>query len=171
MPRFRMHRRYSQLVHLYVIRHGLAEDARAGLADVDRQLTSRGERKLRRAVKGLGKLDLGIARVLASPWARAWRTAELLEPLARAAPVASDLLCRSPGPELLAALAEHDLPTAVVGHQPWLGELVAWLVLGDPTRGSAFELKKGSLAWLSGSATPRGMQLRALVPPKLARAL
>lgn len=104
------------------------------------------------------------------PWARAARTAELLAPVSDAAPVITELLARAPGEQLLALIAEGDATTAVVGHQPWLGELVALLVFDDLQRGEAIELKKGSVVWLDGTVAPAGMQLRAIVPPKLLRA-
>jgi len=155
---------------LYVVRHATAEDAKPGEADANRRLTSDGERKFRRAVQGMRRLDWRFARVLASPWSRAHRTAELLESVSEADPIATDLLCQSPSLTLLALLAEADR-TAVVGHEPWLGELIAWLVFGDPKLGDAITLKKGSVAWLEGSAAPGGMKLRAVVPPKVLRAL
>ncbi|HTR49554.1 MAG TPA: histidine phosphatase family protein [Kofleriaceae bacterium] len=157
-------------MHLYVVRHATAEDAAPGEPDASRRLTAAGERKFRRAVQGLRQLDWRFARVLASPWSRAHRTAELLEPVSETDPIATDLLCQSPSLTLLALIAEADR-TAVVGHEPWLGELIAWLVFGDAKHGDAIALKKGSVAWLEGSAAPGGMKLRAIVPPKVLRSL
>jgi phosphohistidine phosphatase len=177
MARFRTRRRYSQPMHLYVIRHAIAEDAAPGDDDAARRLTPAGERKFRKAVQGLRKLDWRFERVLASPWQRAARTAELLGPVRDADPIASDLLCMPPTMELLALLSEvtgptkPDRGTAVVGHEPWLGELIAWLAFGDPKRGDSLALKKGGIAWLVGSAVPGGMELRAIMTPKLLRAL
>ena len=57
---------------------------------------------------------------------------------------------------------------AVVGHEPWLSELIAWLVVGEPADGDArFRMKKGGVAQLRGTPRPGRMQLRALLPPKL----
>jgi phosphohistidine phosphatase len=58
-----------------------------------------------------------------------------------------------------------------VGHEPWLGELVAWLAFGDTRFGEALVIKKAGVLWLEGTAVPGGMQLRASMPPKLLRAL
>lgn len=158
-------------MHLYVVRHGIAEPAQPGGDDASRALTDEGERKLRRAVQGLRELDVSFDRVLTSPWARALRTAELLAPVSEAPPVATEALCEPPRPELLALIAETGDQVAVVGHEPWLGELIAWLVFGDPKHGDAILLKKGGVAWLDGRAVPGGMKLRAIYPPKLLRAL
>ena len=162
---------------LYVVRHAIAEPARSGHDDHDRALTDEGERKLKRAVRGMRALGWRFDRVLTSPWLRAARTAELLAPVAKTAPVATDLLCRSPSPELLALLsqapvaAEPRFSTALVGHEPWLGELVALLATGDTALGEALQLKKGGVVWLRGSPASGGMTIRAALPPKMLRAL
>jgi phosphohistidine phosphatase len=156
-------------MHVYVIRHAIAEDAAAGQADSDRELTEDGERKLRRVVKGLKRLDVELERIVSSPWKRAWETAALLRPICDTAPVATELLTQSPRAELLALIAEKNETTAVVGHEPWLGELVAWLAFGDTRHGEALTLKKGGVVWLEGSAVPGGMSVRALMPPTVLR--
>jgi phosphohistidine phosphatase len=69
------------------------------------------------------------------------------------------------------ATALHGHSVAVVGHEPWLGELIGWLTAGDPRAGEALVIKKGSVSWLEGSAVPGGMSLRALLPPRVLRAL
>ena len=156
-------------MQLYIIRHAVAEDAAPGQDDTSRDLTEAGERKFRSEVKGLRSLGWTFDRVLTSPWLRAKRTAELLKPIAEEKPIETELLCDSPSRELLALLAEHAVPSlAVVGHEPWLSELVQWLVLADPHR-DALTLKKGGIAWLEGEPVPGAMKLRALIPPKLLR--
>ena len=161
---------------LYVVRHAVAEEPVPGAADADRELTPDGVRKLKRAIRGMRALDLRFGRVLTSPWRRAVHTAELLGSLVdEPTPVTSELLCASPRAELLAQIAEVTAAskrgTAVVGHEPWLGELVAWLAFGDARFGEALDLKKSGLVWLSGSAVPGGMMIRAILPPKLLRAV
>jgi phosphohistidine phosphatase len=164
-------------MHLYVIRHAIAEDAEPGQDDASRRLTADGERKFKKGVRGLRALDWHFERVLTSPWERAARTAALLAPLGDGDPIETELLCKPPTLPLLALLAEATAPrhdgggTAVVGHEPWLGELVAWLAFGDPKHGDSIELRKGGVAWLEGSAVPGGMEIRAILTPKLVRAL
>lgn len=158
-------------MQLYVIRHAIAEDAAPGQDDAGRQLTEEGEKQLKKVVKGMRKLELGFDRILASPWARAARTAEMLEPLCKQPPVFTELLCVTPRAELLAQIAELGENTAVVGHEPWLSELVAWLAFGDTRHGEAFSLKKAGVFWLEGTAIPGGMTVKALLPPKLLREL
>jgi phosphohistidine phosphatase len=164
-------------MQLLVIRHAIAVDAEPGQDDAARELTPEGVRKFRRAVQGLRELDWSLDRVLTSPWVRALKTAELLAPIADGPTIATELLCDKPRPELFALIAEGSAAqskgsaTAVVGHEPWLSELVAWLAFGDPRPGEALDLKKGGVVWLDGTAVPGGMMIRAMLPPKLLRAL
>jgi phosphohistidine phosphatase len=158
-------------MHLYVIRHAAAADAAPGQDDASRALTADGERRFRKAVKGMRAMDLWFDRVLTSPWLRATQTAALLEPISDGRPIVTDLLARPPTADLFAAITAPDDATAVVGHEPWLGELIAWLAFGDPRRGEALLLKKGSVTWLEGTVVPGGMMVRAMVPPKLLRSV
>jgi phosphohistidine phosphatase len=161
----------NSLMQLFVIRHAIAEEPRPGLDDPERELTDLGKTKLRRAVRGLRALELRFDRILTSPWKRAAQTTRLLEPVAKGAPIVTELLAQSPRSELLAMIAEGNATTAVVGHEPWLGELVAWLALGDTKHGDSLVIKKGGVVWLEGTVVPGGMQLRAVIPPRLLRAL
>lgn len=162
---------------LFVIRHAIAADAEPGQDDTARELTTEGTRKFRRAVQGLRELDWCFDRIITSPWVRAVQTAELLKPITDGPTIATDLLADKPRPELFALIAEATAPqrkqhaTAVVGHEPWLSELVAWLAFGDPHHSEAIEIKKGGVVWLNGTSVPGGMMLRAVLTPKLLRAL
>lgn len=158
-------------MNLFVIRHAVAEDPGAGIDDAARELTDAGKVKLRQAVRGLRALDIRFQRVLTSPWKRAVQTARQLEPISVEPPAATDLLTQTPRAELLALIAERNETTAVVGHEPWLGELVAWLAFGDSRHGDALIIKKCGVLWLEGTAVPGGMQIRAAIPPRLLRAL
>ena len=158
-------------MQLFVVRHAAAEGSEPGPAGAARELTDAARTKLRRAVRGLAALDIRFDSVLTSPWKRAAQTAKLLEPIAAAPPIATELLTQSPSAPLLALLAEHPETTAVVGHEPWLGELVAWLAFGDSKHGDALLIKKGGVLWLEGTPVPGGMQLRASLPPRVLRAL
>jgi phosphohistidine phosphatase len=164
-------------MHLLVIRHADAEDKRLLEDDAARRLTSAGERKFRGVVRGLKRLGWKLDRVFTSPWLRAARTAELLAPLDEPITLETDLLAQSPRAELLALVSEYaggaekHRAVAIVGHEPWLGELVAWLAFGDGRHGEGLVLKKGGVVWLEGSATPGGMSMRAQLPPSVLRAV
>jgi phosphohistidine phosphatase len=164
-------------MHLFVVRHAIAEAAEPGQEDAARELTSDGVRKFKRSVQGLRELGWTFERVLTSPWTRAIKSAELLAPLTDGPTISTELLCDKPRPELFALIAETSGPqeernaTAVVGHEPWLSELCSWLAFGDPHHGEAIEIKKGGVVWLEGHAIPGGMKLRAILPPKVLREL
>src|SRR5207245_576205 len=111
------------------------------------------------------------------PWARAWRTAELLEKEAGwPAPVACEALesGRSPA-EVLQALQPFTGSTAVVlvGHEPNMHELASYLLTAD-TSHAQIEFGKGGVAYLEvgeGSPRPGAARLVWLLTPKVLRAL
>jgi phosphohistidine phosphatase len=173
-------------MQLFVIRHAIAAELEAGApegADAQRPLTRKGIQRFRQSVQGMGALGISFSSVLHSPWRRAVETAHLVTPLmASGSTVApTDLMCRAPGPALLALIAEQGrspveiaaagLGVAVVGHEPWLGELIGLLTAGGADAGESLVLKKGSVSWLEGSAVAGGMSLRALLPPRVLRAV
>ncbi len=157
-----------------MIRHAIAVERSPEMVDGERPLTDRGRRRFKQVVRGLRTLDLRLDRILSSPWRRAAETADLALPLLRAGGSASVCphLCTSPRAELLSAVAEAAVPrVAVIGHEPWLGELIALLTTGEPRHGETIPLKKGGIAVLEGAPTPGGMSLRALLPPRVLRRL
>lgn len=154
-------------MELIVIRHGIAEDHSPGLADQSRRLTPKGVRKFARVARGLGRLDLRLNLLLHSPMLRAVETAELLVDLLDGESRVTSLLARAPSEELLAAFGAERV--AVVGHEPWLGELCSWLVTGDRRFAAGFAFDKGGVAWLSGTPSPGRMRLKAWLPPRILR--
>ncbi len=161
-------------MELLVIRHAIAAERTANVTDSERPLTRRGRRRFRQVVRGLGALGLGVELVLSSPWRRASETAALLGPLCvdDLGPVVTPHLAGPPRAALLSAIAGTGVARlAVVGHEPWLGELVAMLTSGETRHGEAVPFKKGGVAVLAGTATVAGMVLHALLPPRVTRRL
>lgn len=158
-------------MQLTLVRHAPAAPSSSGErgADAARALTPEGRKKFLRLRAALEQADLRFDRMLHSPLLRAVETAELLMPLVDGPAQAEPLLAVAPGEALLARL-EGERPV-LVGHQPWLGELLAWLVLADRELGHAFEWKKGGLALLSGDPVPGGMHVVGFLPPGLLRRL
>lgn len=162
---------------LWVIRHAIAVDRQDDATDAEdaaRPLTARGARRFRRSVRGLARLGVKLDRVVHSPWVRAAETAALLDDLLDGDPadarVATPLLTTPPRADLLGTIASTGAArVAVVGHEPWLGELVALLTTGAPALGEALPFKKGGAAWLDGTLAPGGMRLRAVLPPRVLR--
>lgn len=155
-------------MELFVIRHAAAVPREQGVEDAARPLTAKGLARWERSVRGLANLRIGFDRVYHGPWLRAAQTADALSSLLSGESVVSIQLVEKPGNLLLTELAGKRV--AVVGHEPWLSELITWLVLGRPEAGR-IELGKGAVAWLDGDPKPGAMVLHALLPPKLLRRL
>lgn len=156
-------------MRLYLIRHAPAVERRPGVPDRKRPLTPRGRARFIRAAAGLASLGCRFDLLLHSPRCRAAQTAELCARLVHGRTAASPDLERAPDDPLLAALRGGHV--ALVGHEPWLSALAAWLVAGNRDRGSRFVLKKGGVLILDGEPKPGAMRLVASMPPKVLRRL
>ncbi|MGI8422910.1 MAG: SixA phosphatase family protein [Chloroflexota bacterium] len=163
---------------VYVVRHAPAglHDAARWPDDSRRPLTRQGERKFARAAAGLGQLTPPPDVVLASPYARAWRTAELLAKHAGwPAPLECAALAGNQSADAaLPVLAERADAEAValVGHEPNVSGLLSRLLAGDSDRVSA-PFKKGGVARLIVPAgfKPGSAQLEWFVTPGQLRRL
>ena len=62
-------------MQIYLLRHGIAEDGRAGQPDSERALTDDGRDKLRRVLRRARTADLNPGMILSSPYRRAVETA------------------------------------------------------------------------------------------------
>jgi phosphohistidine phosphatase len=159
-------------LQLYLIRHAIAEAESPTGRDADRPLSSKGIERLQLEVDGLRRLGLEFDALWTSPWARAEATAKLLEPLSKTPSRLCGDLARAPRASLWKALAQSGAERlALVGHQPWLGELASLLASdsSDPLMG--MRIKKGGLVWLEGEPQPGRMRLEAALPPHLLRTL
>ena len=154
-------------MELFVIRHATAVPGREDFPDEARALTPKGKRRFEAVVRGLERLDVRFDHLLHSPILRAVETAECLVPLLDGPTEVTAWLVGPPSRELLARLSGERV--AVVGHEPGLSALVAWLVVGSPKRGEHFALGKGAVAWLDGAPKPGEMRLMALLPGSVAR--
>jgi phosphohistidine phosphatase len=157
--------RYPPGMDIYLIRHGRAEPRGSRAADEERELTREGRDRLAAIAHGLSALGVELDLVLTSPWRRAAATAEYLADLGAPAIRETRGLARPPDSALLEEIRGDAV--ACVGHEPWMSELLAWLVTGDPGAGGAFALKKGGVARLLGKPRPGGARLMAIIPPNL----
>lgn len=154
---------------LFLVRHAIAAEATPDRPDASRPLTPAGERKFAAAVKGARRLGWRFDRLYHSPLLRAVQTADLLQPLLEGPRQTLPDLARPPDIEMLAHVEGERV--ALVGHEPHLSALLAWLTAGEIARGERFPLKKGGIAVLSGPLRPGSMELQALVLPKMLRLL
>jgi phosphohistidine phosphatase len=147
---------------LWLIRHAAAAPASLGMGDAARPLTPAGARGMRRVGRALRRRGVVFDRLLVSPALRALDTAECLARLVREEIEVAPVLARAPDARLLASLQGERL--ALVGHEPWLSELCAWLVVGEPARAALFEIGKGTLVHLAGEPRAGAMRLVELSP-------
>lgn len=161
---------------LYLVRHAIAEPRNPErMEDARRALTRQGVKRFEAAARGLRALGIGVDRVLASAYARAWSTAEILHAEAAwPAPMRWRELQPGVDPaECLASLAGRaEVALALVGHEPQLSRLASLLVSGNPDA-TALELKKGGVVCLGApdSLAPDTGVLRWSASPKMLRRL
>ena len=160
---------------LLIVRHAIAMDrdefVATGQSDDLRPLTAAGRRRMRSVAKGLASTVVPDL-IATSPLTRAMETAAIL---GRAYDVkvgakVDALRPESPPDELIAWARTQpaDSTVAVVGHEPHLSQLVAWLTTG---RRSAFlELKKGGACLVEFEGAPKesgGILLWGMRPSQL----
>ena len=162
---------------LLIVRHAIAydRDRHRWRNDAARPLSPEGIRLARKAAAGLEKLTGPPRRVLTSPLLRAKQTARILTDVA-GWPAADEAPELSPGAPVQAVLAlfakDRAGLTAVVGHQPDLGHLLAACLL-EGGGSLAVELKKNAVAYVSFAGKPRAGQaaLKWLATPRMLRAV
>ncbi|HUW49623.1 MAG TPA: histidine phosphatase family protein [Sulfuricella sp.] len=146
---------------LILWRHAEAED---GLPDQDRKLTGKGEKQAEKMAAWLKTYLPENARILVSPTARTRQTAAALTQEGIVVKEAG------PGTSVAALLGVAGWPDAreavvVVGHQPTLGQVAAYL-LSDTQEN--WNIKKGSIWWFSNRTRLGETQtvLRAVLSPE-----
>jgi phosphohistidine phosphatase len=164
-------------VELYLVRHAVAEnrDSRRWPNDAERPLTAEGAERFQRAAAGLRRIAPHVDRVLSSPYARAWQTAELLAshtgwPQPEPFPA---LEAERDARETLASLESlvDEAQVALVGHEPQLSELASLILTGDRLL-LELELKKGSVILIElATGHLAGSTLRWALTPKVLRRL
>jgi phosphohistidine phosphatase len=157
-------------MQLFLVRHAVAVAHGAAKTDAARWLTKNGSEDFEVGVKGLRALDITFDVLIHSPLRRAAETAELLAPLldgvTRVDPALAD---GADGMDLSTIEGER---VALVGHEPYLGQLAARLLVGSSASAARFPFKKGGVLWLEGKRAAEGaMDLVAMLPPAVLRVL
>jgi len=158
---------------LYLIRHAIAyERGPKWPDDTKRPLTRAGIAKMRRAAKGIVAAGVKVDLVLSSPLVRARQTAEIVAAAFKRPPKvveAKELAPDQSAEAVVKLLASHrqSRQLALVGHEPDLGQLAAWLV--GASRPLVF--KKGGVARIDvhDRSVRGGGQLVWLATPSLLR--
>jgi phosphohistidine phosphatase len=141
-------------MNLYLLRHGIAtEPEMAGYEpDSERPLTAKGKTRLQVAAKAMAKLDLSFDLILSSPYRRAKETAEIIAKhfKLRKKLAFTDDLTPAGNPRLLIQQLNEFRPepenVLLVGHEPYLGKLIALLAAGNTSL--EVDFKKGGLGKL-----------------------
>lgn len=156
-------------MQIYLLRHGVAEDAVPEMRDQDRALTKEGRDKLSRVLERAAKAGVNPSIILSSPYLRAMQTAE----------VAAKALRHNGKIIEMPALVPHSTPYAVwrelrerrdetqcllAGHEPLMSSLVAYLLAADNLQ---VDFKKAALVRIdmdSFRGEPRGL-LKWMITP------
>ena len=148
----------AQPCELYLVRHAIAAERGSEWPDdTKRPLTERGVSRFKEAVKGLRRIDVAVDEVFTSPLVRARQTAELLAGGLEGKPPVKVLDALAPGhtsASMMTSLAKvaKRRRIALVGHEPELGELAAYLI----GAGRALAFKKGGVCRIDvGNLTTR----------------
>ena len=148
-------------MNLYLMRHGIAVDSGdpSVADDSQRPLTNKGVKRMKRAARGLRRLDIDFDVILTSPILRARQTAEIVAAglgMESQLEEISGLAPESSVEHLLFGLTrfqdrEHLL---MVGHQPLLGQLLSYLLVATSETKLEFNLRKGSVCRVETDALP-----------------
>ena len=132
---------------LILLRHGKAEADAASGRDFDRSLTERGRRDALTVAQALDQAGVRPDLVLVSSAARAAQTWETMAEVFPAAEVLETPELYETGPDALLSLARAEGGKAgtvmVVGHNPGLGQLAAWLAQDAPSGEARSRIAQG----------------------------
>jgi phosphohistidine phosphatase len=159
-------------MEIYVLRHGIAEDAGPGQADSQRALTAEGRDKLRRVLQRAAAADAAPSQILSSPYRRAVETADVVvEVLGYKGKVVKTraLVPEASPQDAWEEIRLHKGEPAILlsSHEPLTGSLVGFL-LNCPAL--EVEMKKAALVRVDCDhfgPEPRGV-LKWMITPAVA---
>ncbi|HEY7219882.1 MAG TPA: phosphohistidine phosphatase SixA [Candidatus Binatia bacterium] len=167
-------------MNLYLMRHGiaLAQDDPSVANDAERPLTGKGVKRMRKAAKGVRRLNIPFDAILTSPALRARQTAEIIATAlnieARLEEI-SGLAPESTVEHLMFGLTRYQdrAHVLLVGHEPLLSNTAAALLGGRKPANVTVDFKKGSLCCIEIETLPAASPgtLRWLLTPKQLRSL
>jgi phosphohistidine phosphatase len=145
---------------LILWRHAHAEE---GYPDLARSLTAKGHKQAQTMAKWLKPRLPKDLSILVSPATRAQQTAQAL------GSEYQTIKQIAPGASYTAIVEAAGWPRGkgavmIVGHQPTLGETVAWLLCGEPAE---WHIKKGAVWWLARRDDVGPVVVRAVISPDL----
>jgi phosphohistidine phosphatase len=161
-------------MEIYILRHGIAEDAPAGQPDSELALTSDGRKKLRNVLRVAASAGVAPSLILTSPYKRALQTAQIAAEILEYKGELLRTKALEPGSAPKAVWDEirvhkDEARILLAGHEPLFSRLTGYL-LGSPNL--QVDFKKGAIACIELDffpAEPHGV-LRWMLTPKLAAA-
>jgi phosphohistidine phosphatase len=159
---------------ILLIRHAIAvPHGTPGFTDDERPLTPKGEKRFRKAARGLAAIVERPHALLSSPLPRALQTAQIAADTWGELEVTMDAaFAHGNIPEQLDAFAGYpaDAVVAAVGHEPHMSALLARLLGGGDQERLAF--RKGGAAMVDVTGAPHeGGRLEWYIRPRILRAL
>ena len=150
---------------LWLLRHGEAEPR--ARTDAERNLTETGRAEVRTSAEALR--DAPLDAILASPYARAQQTAEIVRQVIGFEGAIETVPWATPDSDIGEAMLYLDRRSErtllLVTHQPFVGALGGWLVNGH--RETPLPMATASLAELDGEEIAAGlMHLKDLKHPR-----
>ncbi len=146
-------------------RHAEAHDANEGQDDLERKLTVKGQRQAERVASWLDRNLPQQCRVFASPAKRSQQTVRCL---LRKSKTLNELNPNARPEEVLAAVGwgMQTEPIVIVGHQPWIGECIHWLLMDAAV---PMTVRKGAAWWLQSRERDgeKEVIVRAVATPEL----
>lgn len=125
-------------MEIYLIRHGIAQEATSEIKDEERNLTELGRKKTQKVAQRLKDLSLNFDLIATSPLVRAQQTAEILISTGLSLQL-EQCSYLAPSGSIQDWIAQWLVPKnyppstrlALVGHQPCLGNWAEILVWGE----------------------------------------
>ena len=146
-------------------RHAEAHEASEGQDDLERKLTVKGQRQAERVAFWLDRNLPQQCRVFASPAKRSQQTVRCLS---RKSKTLDELKPDARPQAVLAAVGwgVQIEPIVIVGHQPWIGECIHWLLM-DAT--APLTVRTGAVWWLQTRERDgvKDVIIRAVATPEL----
>jgi phosphohistidine phosphatase len=134
-------------MHVYLLRHGIAEDERLGLSDSERALTPEGRRKLRQVLRTVAEAGVKPTLVLSSPFKRAMQTAQIAKEVLGYENQIVQTKTLTPGssPEQVwdeIRIHRDESALLLVGHNPLFDNLAVYLLSAPHL---SIDFKKGAI--------------------------
>ena len=158
-------------MELYLLRHGIAEDQRAGEPDSSRPLTSDGQKKLAAVLRRAEESGAAPSLILSSPYLRAVQTARAAAEIFHYQSEVIQTKCLTPDgipQQVWNEIREYRSEPAILlaSHEPLLSQLVAHVLASPALR---MEMKKATMVKIDVDASksqPHGI-LRWMLTPGL----